>query len=467
MVVAQILFIMLAVLCTMGLISIYITHRRNNQPVVQNNGLENQATTNHQSGRALSTQAPEQLVTRKVPPLLSSAVIDIPVSKVAGIVERASANTNTNELVQIALEQLTPKQRQATLIAAAPGDGKTQTMIHMMLADIERGYQVAWLSTHLTLFHPEDQPTDLRPVAHLFQQIAEGDKIVAALKHISSLIDVRLPLYRRGADVGQDIVLYIDEWPGLVEDYGDEITSLLRRIVREARKCKLWPVIVAQDAQVETLGFRSGVRSAFTTRLLSRFVDQGTWQGLVGPGVERPKLPKYSWIVAGSVLGKLSTEGQIDYKDDDDQSRIGIGIVNRFSAHEINYLATISTQRYTPLPLERPGKSTELGPIEVATSETKLQPVSDIVSSIHAVVSPVNTVSEPLVTTEEVVEIMMKLNAKMSASDIAKTLPGYKPRKYLAWKAKVDFVVEALQKVDSRMLEQSQVTENNLENETA
>jgi hypothetical protein len=55
-----------------------------------------------------------------------------------------------------------PEERQHTFIGTATGGGKTQASLSMMLNDMNQGAQVYWLNPQYTLYHPTDQPTDLR-----------------------------------------------------------------------------------------------------------------------------------------------------------------------------------------------------------------------------------------------------------------------------------------------------------------
>lgn len=179
------------------------------------------------------------------------------------------------------------EQRKCTLIAGAPGDGKTQTSIAFLVADVARGAQVVWLNPHLALFHPDDQTTDLRPLARHFESIFEYDQIATALANVYTIVQQRMPLYREGLPVGHHIVLVIDEAPICYEVLKEErFVKPLQAIVREGRKTNVWVVLATQDAQVNTLGFKSGVRESFKTRIVGN-VEQATWSALIGVGIPR------------------------------------------------------------------------------------------------------------------------------------------------------------------------------------
>lgn len=204
----------------------------------------------------------------------------------------------------VLLQQVPLDTRKNTILAGAPGDGKTQSSIALMVADIANGAQVYWLNPHYALFHPKDQTTDLRPLTAHFTHLADYDAIVRVLAAADTLIDQRMPLYRAGHDVGHHVVLYIDEAPAIFDVCGERFTKPLRSILREGRKCQVWIVLASQDAQVETLGLKSGLRNNFHTRLAGN-VEQATWQALIGTGVPKPKerLTRGCWHCQGEING--------------------------------------------------------------------------------------------------------------------------------------------------------------------
>ena len=189
--------------------------------------------------------------------------------------------------------------RNHLMIAGIQGNGKTQTQIRFMVEDIRRGAQVWWMTPHLALYNEEDQPTDLRPIEKHFRQVFEYDQIGMQLRAFAAESTRRLPFYRRNEPVGETIVVYLDEWPGIVQVLGDEVTEALQTIAREGRKCRVFLVLASQDALVKTLGIESGVREQFNTRLVGR-VDQFSWTALVGKGFPRYKPSKPGeWTYAG------------------------------------------------------------------------------------------------------------------------------------------------------------------------
>lgn len=235
----------------------------------------------------------------------------------------------------IMLHYLPVKERKNVIIAGAPGDGKTQTSIALLCVDIAQGAQVYWLNPHLALYHPEDQTTDLRPLAEQFTAVPEYDRIAAVLKAADALIDTRMPLYRAGEDVGHHIVLYIDEAPAIFEVCGDAFIKPLRSILREGRKCRVWVCFATQDAQVKTMGLESGLRNNFHTRLAGN-VEQATWQALIGVGVPKPgqRLARGFWHCQGE--------------------HNGIAQVVLPKAHDIAYIASQPMPRFAPLTDETP-----------------------------------------------------------------------------------------------------------------
>lgn len=189
--------------------------------------------------------------------------------------------------------------RKHLIIAGIQGNGKTQTQIRFMVEDIRRGAQVWWMTPHLALYNEEDQPTDLRPIEKHFRQVFEYDQIGMQLRAFAAESTRRLPFYRRNEPVGETIVVYLDEWPGIVQVLGDEVTEALQTIAREGRKCRVFLALASQDALTKTLGIESGVREQFNTRLVGR-VDQASWLALVGKGVPRHRPSKPGeWTYAG------------------------------------------------------------------------------------------------------------------------------------------------------------------------
>lgn len=229
-------------------------------------------------------------------------------------------------ITKSALLAMDARKRGHTIIAARPGDGKTQTQISLMLADIRRGYQVIWVNPHLALYHPEDQQTDLRSLEGHFQQVYDYNVIPSVFKEALRIVmDERMPLYRRGLDVGHNIVLYIDEWPAIVGTLGDDVVGMVVKILRESRKCNVWIVLATQDALTKTLGTDSGPRDAFNTRILGG-VDTPTWKALA-KGADKPEYPKHSWYVVEQ----------------------GVVKVPRFTAQQISLMAQIEQPVYAPL----------------------------------------------------------------------------------------------------------------------
>lgn len=189
--------------------------------------------------------------------------------------------------------------RKHLIIAGIQGNGKTQTQIRFMVEDIKRGAQVWWLTPHLTLYNEEDQPTDLRPIEKHFRQVFDYTEIGLHLRAFAAESTRRLTHYRNNEPVGETIVVYLDEWPGIVQVLGDEVTESLQIIAREGRKCRVFLVLLSQDVHVKTLGFESGIREQFNTRLVGR-VDQASWLALVGKGFPRYKPSKPGeWTYAG------------------------------------------------------------------------------------------------------------------------------------------------------------------------
>jgi hypothetical protein len=172
----------------------------------------------------------------------------------------------------------------------------------MMIADIHAGADVYWLSRHLSLYHSEEQPVDLRPISRAFSQIYSYQGIVDCVNAALQETEKRIDAIRNNEPIGRTIVLYIDDYPALVDEFGEDVATPLRRILRDARKCKIWVVLGTQDAQVKTLGVHSGVRSMFATRLMGN-VDDATWRALADTPERWQPLQPHQWYVQGSTSG--------------------------------------------------------------------------------------------------------------------------------------------------------------------
>jgi hypothetical protein len=176
-----------------------------------------------------------------------------------------------------------------------PGCGKTQAQIKFLVSEVESGTSVVWISPHYTLYHPEDQPTDLRPMKHKFRQVGNYQDIAAELATIRELVDKRLEKYREGEGVGKKMVLVIDELPAISDVCGKKTMADLVSILREGRKTKVFVVAAAQDALTETLGIKSGARNLFQQVYLAWNIDQHSWNAF--SKLKRPsgKLPLGKW----------------------------------------------------------------------------------------------------------------------------------------------------------------------------
>lgn len=204
---------------------------------------------------------------------------------------------------------LEPNKRQHTIVAAKPGDGKTTTGNTMIVADLLRGAEVIVLNPHFTYYHFEDQRIDLRPLRHLLTVVYDYDEIEIALRNILHTVNERLVLYREGQDVGSTVCVYLDEWPAISgdDDHGKNCARLLSQIIRQARKCNIWIILLTQDALVETLQLSGGIRANFATRLVGN-VDNTTWRQLLGRDVQQQAVRQGTWFAAsGSWQGIVTT----------------------------------------------------------------------------------------------------------------------------------------------------------------
>jgi hypothetical protein len=209
--------------------------------------------------------------------------------------EHTAPTPQTNSGSATLFTSTPPEVRQHTAIGARPGDGKTQTDISLMIQDMLSGGDVYWLNPQYTYHHPKDQPINLHPVKHLFTAVDDYQTILAILDAAYAEGVRRKPLYQAGKDVGHNICLHLDEWPAIYAELGDVVAEKLQRILRECRKLNIWANVGSQDFLVETTGFNSGVRAAFTTKLVGN-VDDTTWRTLLGTGQKKQPVLKGTWM---------------------------------------------------------------------------------------------------------------------------------------------------------------------------
>lgn len=224
-------------------------------------------------------------------------------------------------------------ERMHTYICGSTGDGKSQCQIALMVSDIARGAEVWWLNPHLALYNEKDQPTDLRPLQHHFHQVYDYEDIkriiVTLRKHI---YNKRMPLYRENKPYGHDIVLYLDEWPGIVDVCGSEVADAIGHIIREGRKVGIFVNLAAISAQVQSTGLPTDIRRNFLTKLVGN-VERDTWTALVGKGTEQVGMTKKSgkWWYVRDIEEKKKVEVELP------------------SAHRIAAIASKPVKQFPPL----------------------------------------------------------------------------------------------------------------------
>lgn len=226
--------------------------------------------------------------------------------EVAQVVPRASL---VPQQVKRLLTDIPAEKRLNVLLASAPGDGKTTTLITMMLADMARGVHAVVCNPHFTYYNQEDQPIDLRPLAGQFDVAISYKDIYETLKSLQALIEQRKPLYQNNAELGATVVCYIDELPAINgestnPEYAKACRQMIPAIVYEGRKYKVLVVLAAQSAQVSDLNFSGGVRECFALRLAGN-VDTASWRALVGDKVEKVQVAKGTWYAGGTVAQGL------------------------------------------------------------------------------------------------------------------------------------------------------------------
>lgn len=193
------------------------------------------------------------------------------------------------------IHTIVPRKRGHTAIAGKNGDGKTTTVNTLLVNDIERKIQCVVCSTNYTAYHPEDQPIDLRPIQHLFEVAYDPAVIARCLQGACELIDVRMPLYRSGLDVGHDVVLYLGEWGAIRRTIGDDVVKWLLKILDEGRKTRVWVVMELHSGLVSRLGGDSAMREAFWTKLVGN-VDDTTWRQFIGKTIAQQPVPRGWWM---------------------------------------------------------------------------------------------------------------------------------------------------------------------------
>lgn len=221
----------------------------------------------------------------------------LPRHKTARNTEALAYASDATGRTQRLLSSYAVGSRGHVFLGARTGHGKTQACLTFVPHDVNAGADVLWASPHATLYHPEDQRIDLRPLARHFVMAYDYDVIADALEAAVAEIDRRLPLYRRGEHTGRAISLIIDEWPALVDHdgYKDRYTRAVKRIAREGRKCGVFLVLASQDALVDTLKLSSGLRSSFATSLAGN-CDATTWRAAVG--ADLPYAPRSAGVWA-------------------------------------------------------------------------------------------------------------------------------------------------------------------------
>ncbi len=243
------------------------------------------------SGRAAG--AATELPTKKPPDRTSARQEQAPRPPRADpAVERGRA------LIRAPLYDSDPdRARGPTIFAAKSRHGKSQAQIACIVEDIASGAEVVWMSKHATLYHPKDQPVDLRPLADRFDLVTKGPAICERLDYyVNDVMEERLERYTLGQDVGHPVALHIGEWPVLHEQYGEKVAAPMRRLLREAPKTQIIVSLDAQDAQVSTLGLGSGLRNSFWTKVIGN-VDEPSWRGLTDEPYR--KMPARQWFVPG------------------------------------------------------------------------------------------------------------------------------------------------------------------------
>lgn len=204
-------------------------------------------------------------------------------------------------------------QRGHSLIAAESGWGKTQTQLRLMLEDIASGARCYWLSEHSTLYNPDDQVTDLRPIAGHFARSRDADEIAVILMALligkDSELERRKDLYDTDyAALSREpmISLHIGEWPELYavlnrsgergNKQGDKIAAALANLIRVGRKYRMFiGSLDMQDGRAKH-GLDTSDLGQMWTKIVGG-IDRASWQNLGLPG-EPVNLAKREWLVS-------------------------------------------------------------------------------------------------------------------------------------------------------------------------
>ena len=192
-----------------------------------------------------------------------------------------------------------PEERQHTFIGTATGGGKTQASLSMMLNDMAQGAQVYWLNPQYTLYHPIDQPTDLRGLDIIaIDDIGEIERcLLAAL----DLGEKRKPLYQAGLYVGENVVLYLDETPAIV-GLNENIPPLIKRVLLELRKMNIWIVLAAQGAQLSDLKLNATAKGCFISKFVKN-LDGASWRSLFTAKQPEIKAQRGDWFTDDDMGG--------------------------------------------------------------------------------------------------------------------------------------------------------------------
>lgn len=267
-----------------------------------------------------------------------------------------------------------PEERQHTFIGTNTGGGKTQASLAMMLNDMNHGAAVYWLNPQYTLYHPVDQPTDLRGLDII--AIDDINEIERCLLAALELGEQRKPLYQAGLYVGENVVLYLDETPAIV-GLNENIPPLIKRVLLELRKMNIWIVLAAQGAQLSDLKLNATAKGCFISKFVKN-LDQHSWRSLFTAKQPEIKAQRGDWFTDDDMGGIVIEHIPLGHP------LMGKGYVHTDPlGMRVPQSAAVSSSAGTPKPADR-----------AATKTGSVDPSEWLSQAILSADEPVQLVSE-------------------------------------------------------------------------
>jgi hypothetical protein len=241
-------------------------------------------------------------------------------------------------------------------------------------------------------------------------------QIEAAIQSLLAELNGRLVAMKRGQTDFEPLTIIAEELPTLVDECGSA-PMLFKQMGRLGRELRIRLIGLSQSERVKSLGIE-GEGDAKDNYAIIRL---GKAASAVLPALRSVPRP-----------AALEWHGE--------QHALDVMGVVELTARPI------SSARWWQLTERCAGPRTKETPGNGA--ETRFGPRNESVTASECDVTSDSDVPDLVVTTPEAAVIAVKLAQGVTPSDIAKSLPGYTPRKYNLFKAKVDTVREALETAD-------------------